>query len=41
MKEPGTVVVDPKAHFSTMCSETRQATRYGVGVGRAGFAWSG
>ena len=40
-EEAGTVVVDPKAHFLYYVFRDRQATRYGVGVGRAGFAWSG
>jgi lipoprotein-anchoring transpeptidase ErfK/SrfK len=39
--EPGTIVVDPKAHFLYHALGNRQATRYGVGVGRDGFAWSG
>jgi len=38
---PGTVVVDPKAHFLYFVSSEQEAIRYGVGVGRAGFAWSG
>ncbi len=40
-EEPGTIVVDPKAHFLYHVRDDGQATRYGVGVGRAGFAWSG
>jgi lipoprotein-anchoring transpeptidase ErfK/SrfK len=39
--EPGTIVVDPKAHFLYQALGNRQAVRYGVGVGRTGFAWSG
>jgi lipoprotein-anchoring transpeptidase ErfK/SrfK len=39
--EPGTIVVDPKAHFLYFVRGRRQAIRYGVGVGRAGFSWSG
>jgi lipoprotein-anchoring transpeptidase ErfK/SrfK len=39
--EPGTIVVDPKAHFLYHALGNRQATRYGVGVGRDGFKWSG
>jgi lipoprotein-anchoring transpeptidase ErfK/SrfK len=38
---PGTVVVDPKAHFLYNVLSDGQATRYGVGVGRDGFSWSG
>jgi lipoprotein-anchoring transpeptidase ErfK/SrfK len=39
--EPGTIIVDPKAHFLYHALGNRQATRYGVGVGRDGFKWSG
>ena len=39
--KPGTIIVDPKAHFLYRALGNRQAMRYGVGVGRAGFAWSG
>ncbi len=39
--QPGTIVVDPKAHFLYRVLGNRQATRYGVGVGRDGFAWAG
>ena len=39
--EPGTIVVDPKAHFLYHARGYRQAARYGVGVGRSGFSWSG
>jgi lipoprotein-anchoring transpeptidase ErfK/SrfK len=39
--KPGTIVVDPKAHFLYYALGNRQATRYGVGVGRDGFKWSG
>ena len=40
-EEPGTVVVDPKGHFLYHVLSDGKATRYGVGVGRAGFSWSG
>ena len=40
-EEAGTIIVDPKAHFLYHVLTGRQATRYGVGVGRAGFAWAG
>lgn len=39
--ELGTIVVDPKAHFLYFARGDRRAIRYGVGVGRAGFSWSG
>jgi lipoprotein-anchoring transpeptidase ErfK/SrfK len=38
---PGTIVVDPAQRFLYHVLEGGQAMRYGVGVGRAGFAWSG
>ena len=38
---PGTIVVDPSAHYLYHVEEGGQAMRYGVGVGREGFAWSG
>ncbi|WGR98518.1 L,D-transpeptidase [Bradyrhizobium sp. ISRA443] len=38
---PGTIVVDPHRHFLYLMREDGTALRYGVGVGRAGFAWSG
>jgi lipoprotein-anchoring transpeptidase ErfK/SrfK len=37
----GTIMVDPNNRFLYYVIEQRQAIRYGVGVGRAGFAWSG
>lgn len=37
----GTIVVDPGEHFLYHVLSDGQATRYEVGVGRAGFAWSG
>lgn len=38
---PGTVVVDPRAKFLYLVQEDGYALRYGVGVGREGFGWSG
>ncbi len=38
---PGTIVVDPDARFLYLVEGQGQATRYGVGVGREGFGWSG
>ncbi|QPC87169.1 L,D-transpeptidase family protein [Mesorhizobium sp. NBSH29] len=38
---PGTIVVDTKQHFLYLVRPGGQAMRYGVGLGRAGFAWSG
>ena len=39
--EPGTIIVDPHAHQLTLVEEGGRARRYGVGVGKQGFAWSG
>ncbi len=38
---PGTVFVDTRARFLYHVKEGGIATRYGVGIGRAGFGWSG
>jgi lipoprotein-anchoring transpeptidase ErfK/SrfK len=38
---PGTVVVDPQNHFLYLIEGEGRAIRYGVGVGRQGFGWSG
>jgi lipoprotein-anchoring transpeptidase ErfK/SrfK len=40
-EEPGTVVVDPAARQLYFVDAPGHATRYGVGVGREGFGWSG
>jgi len=41
-REPaGTIVVDPARHFLYLVLPGGKAMRYGVGVGRSGFAWSG
>ena len=37
----GTVVVDPRHHYLYHITGNGRARRYGVGVGRQGFAWSG
>ncbi|HUZ66118.1 MAG TPA: L,D-transpeptidase [Beijerinckiaceae bacterium] len=37
----GTIVVDPHHHYLYHVMDGGKAMRYGVGVGRAGFAWSG
>jgi lipoprotein-anchoring transpeptidase ErfK/SrfK len=41
VEDPGTLVVDPDERFLYHVLAYGQAKRYGVGVGRAGFAWSG
>jgi lipoprotein-anchoring transpeptidase ErfK/SrfK len=38
---PGTVVVDTNNHFLFLTQENGKAIRYGVGLGRAGFEWTG
>lgn len=38
---PGTIVVDPAKHYLYYVEEGGRATRYGIGVGREGFAWAG
>lgn len=40
-EKPGTVVIDTNARFLYLVMEGGQALRYGVGVGREGFAWQG
>jgi lipoprotein-anchoring transpeptidase ErfK/SrfK len=37
----GTIVIDPRRHFLYLVQSGGRAIRYGVGVGRQGFAWSG
>jgi lipoprotein-anchoring transpeptidase ErfK/SrfK len=38
---PGTLIVDPEHRHLYHVLENNQAIRFGVGVGRAGFAWAG
>src|SRR3954470_21412464 len=38
---PGTIVVDPQSRYLYLVQGNGRATRYGVGVGRSGFGWSG
>lgn len=38
---PGTLVVDTNAHFLYLVLGNGQALRYGIGVARDGFEWSG
>lgn len=40
-EKPGTIVVDPEHRYLYFILGGDQAIRYGVGVGREGFAWSG
>jgi lipoprotein-anchoring transpeptidase ErfK/SrfK len=38
---PGTIVIDTRRRFLYLVLEAGRAKRYGVGVGRWGFGWSG
>ena len=38
---PGTVIVDTQTRYLFHVEEGGTATRYGVGIGQAGFAWAG
>jgi len=38
---PGTIIVDPRSRYLYLVLGGGQAMRYGVGVGKQGFAWSG
>jgi lipoprotein-anchoring transpeptidase ErfK/SrfK len=38
---PGTIIVDPQNHFLYFIEGNGRAIRYGIGVGRQGFTWSG
>lgn len=40
-EKPGTIIVDPGQRFLYFVRDDGSAIRYGVGVGRAGFAWNG
>ena len=40
-QDAGTIVIDPGRHFLYLVNGDGRALRYGVGVGRQGFAWSG
>jgi lipoprotein-anchoring transpeptidase ErfK/SrfK len=38
---PGTIVIDTPNHFLYLVESDGRAMRYGIGVGRPGFTWSG
>lgn len=40
-EKPGTVIVDTRKFYLYHVEKGGKAMRYGVGLGRAGFAWSG
>lgn len=41
LEKPGTVIVDTASRYLYHVEEGGTAMRYGVGIGRAGFEWSG
>jgi len=41
VESPGTIIIDPQAKYLYLILEGGMAQRYGVGVGREGFGWSG
>ncbi len=40
-EKPGTIVVDPSAHYLYLVMQAGRAMRYRVGVGKAGYAFTG
>lgn len=40
-EQPGTIVVDTANRYLYLVLDNGQALRYGVGIGKDGFAWSG
>lgn len=40
-ERPGTIVVDTQAHYLYLVERNGKAIRYGVGLGKQGFAWKG
>ncbi|MCB1384479.1 MAG: L,D-transpeptidase, partial [Nitratireductor sp.] len=40
-ERPGTIIIDTERRYLYLVEANGVATRYGVGVGRAGFEWSG
>src|SRR4051794_37498570 len=38
---PGTILIDPRSRYLYQVLGGGRAMRYGVGVGREGFSWSG
>ena len=40
-EQPGTIIIDPHTRYLHFVLDGGQAIRYGVGVGREGFGWSG
>jgi lipoprotein-anchoring transpeptidase ErfK/SrfK len=40
-EKPGSIVIDPAAHYLYFVQPNGRAIRYGVGVGKEGFEWNG
>ncbi len=40
-EKPGTIIIDGVRHFLYLVLPNKQAIRYGIGVGREGFGWTG
>ena len=40
-EKPGSIVIDPAAHYLYYVQPNGRAIRYGVGVGKQGFEWNG
>ena len=40
-EKPGTIIIDTPQHFLYLVEPGGTARRYGIGVGRPGFTWSG
>ena len=40
-EQPGTIIVDTQSRFLYLVQGNQRAMRYGIGVGREGFQWSG
>ncbi len=40
-EKPGTIIIDTRARYLYLVLGNDRAMRYGIGVGRAGFQWSG
>lgn len=41
VEKPGTIIVDTDQRFLYLVMPAGQAMRYGIGIGRQGFAWNG
>ena len=40
-EQPGTIIIDSVRHYLYYVLPDKQAIRYGIGVGREGFGWTG